>query len=301
VPWFSSSVAIGLDQIIQWINDARLSDNELLVVAAALSAVVREVSFARQDGWKLHRLDALGRATARKCPWLRLESRLRYCLEEIACRTHLNGACLVALGDARRVHDRETPIGARGPYDVVLTSPPYGDSRTTVQYGAASSLCLAVVRGLRGLEGVFQPGAEIDRNCLGGASYDKSKREMLGSIKKYWAGARENPYAGKVYDFLLDYDQACESVARSLKDGGKAVIVVGRRLTGGFRLKLDQFTLDRLTLRGLELVSYEERPLRCKQMPREINRFARARDQLQRRQGLVRTMKSETILVLRKR
>jgi hypothetical protein len=105
---------------------------------------------------------------------------------------------------------------------------------------------LAVVRRLRGLEREFQPGAEIDRNCLGGASHDKRSRESFGSIKKYWAGARENPCAGRVCDFLFDYDQACEGIARSLKHGGKAVIVVGRRLTGGFRLKLDEFTLDRI-------------------------------------------------------
>jgi hypothetical protein len=43
-----------------------------------------------------------------------------------------------------------------------MTSPPYGDSRTTVQYGAASALCLSVVSRLCGLEQLGMLGREID-------------------------------------------------------------------------------------------------------------------------------------------
>ena len=299
VDWFAADVAEQLEHITHWINDAQLRKHELLLVAAALSAVVREVSYARQDGWKLHRLNAKDRAATGKCPWQRFEARLRYCLSEIEKQPQPKGASLIFLGDARRLHDSRTPIGRQAPYDIVLTSPPYGDSRSTVQYGAASSLCLAVVRHLHGLEDEFLSGGEIDRDCLGGARSDSRARDALGSIKKYWAGAESN--ASLVLDFLVDYDSACNSIARSLKIGGKAVLVVGRRSTGGFRLKLDEFTIDRFACRGFAVVSRDERPLANKHLPRLINRFARSQNSALRDRGIVNTMKSESIIVLQRK
>jgi site-specific DNA-methyltransferase (cytosine-N4-specific) len=52
-----------------------------------------------------------------------------------------------------------------GMFDHVLTSPPYGDSNTTVQYGAASGICLDVVTRISGLEAFFVAGSRIDSAC----------------------------------------------------------------------------------------------------------------------------------------
>src|SRR5260221_6810333 len=113
----------------------------LPLMASALSATVREVSFARLSGWKLHRLDETARAAFKVCPWERFERRLRYCLSELRARRCIPGEHYVALADARSLSNPHDQARAHGPFDVVLTSPPYGDSRTTVQYGAASALC----------------------------------------------------------------------------------------------------------------------------------------------------------------
>src|SRR5207253_7020826 len=56
VPWFSSTVTEELNQIVAWINGMRLQRSDLLLVAAAFSAAVRDASFVRKNGWKLHRL-----------------------------------------------------------------------------------------------------------------------------------------------------------------------------------------------------------------------------------------------------
>ena len=142
VDWFPPSVLRELGRIVGWINSIRMAEPDRLVVASALSATVREASYARQSGWKLHRLDAAARADFMCAPWNWLERRLRYCLAETQFAKQLSGESLVVLATARSLAEDNNPVRAYGPYDVVLTSPPYGDGRTTVQYGAASSLCL---------------------------------------------------------------------------------------------------------------------------------------------------------------
>jgi site-specific DNA-methyltransferase (cytosine-N4-specific) len=299
VDWFAPEVVRQLDRIVNWINDLRLSEPELLLVASALSATVWEVSFARQSGWKLHRLDAVARSEFRACPWHRLARRLRYCLQELRATRPVRGDILIELADARSLAcPGECVASARAPYDVVLTSPPYGDSRTTVQYGAASSLCLSVVSRLQGLEHLSVAGRTIDSACLGGRSRGAQR---VGDLKRYWAGAATNRAARSVVTFLTDYDVMCGAIACNLAPGGKAILIIGQRSTGGYRLKLDHFTVDRLEARGFHLVSRTTRMLRNKHAPRRINRFARSNSKTERTRGIVTTMACEIILVMRKR
>jgi site-specific DNA-methyltransferase (cytosine-N4-specific) len=275
VEWFSKRVAIELNRMVFWINSLKLREPEKLLVASILSATVREVSFARLDGWKLHRLNAKARSSFKLCPWQRFEKRLRYCLEELAIARPTQGRTLIALEDARSLsRTGRGSVSAAGPYDIVLTSPPYGDSQSTVQYGAASSLCMSVVSGLKGLEHLGLPGRSIDNGCLGG---DVDFSASVPNMKKYWAGASENRFGKAMARFLTDYNEACASIATNLKPGGTAIFVVGRRSTGGYRLKLDKFTIDCLSARGFKLIRTESRASRRRPTPSPPGRLQRPR------------------------
>jgi site-specific DNA-methyltransferase (cytosine-N4-specific) len=296
VDWFAPGTLDQLGRLVSWINGLRLAEPEALVVAAALSATVREVSFARQSGWKLHRLGVAARDALVACAWTRLERRLRYCLSELRKSPSVQGRTRILLADARR------PIAPTGgpevaqKFDVVLTSPPYGDSRTTVQYGAASALCLSVVSRLNGFEGLSTTGAVVDRNCLGG----QRRTGLDMAIDPYWSG-RPASWEGRLVDrFMADYDESCKAIAGTLVAGGKAVFVVGCRSVGGHRLALDRFTTERLEAYGMYLVSSAVRPLNKKRIPGRINRFGGSRDETERARGVIATMEGETILVLRK-
>ena len=63
---------------------------------------------------------------------------------------------------------------------------------------------------------------------------------------------------------------------------GRAIVLDhranGRRSTGGFRLKLDDFTVNELERGGLNLMERYQRALRQKRFPRVINRFGRSSD-----------------------
>jgi site-specific DNA-methyltransferase (cytosine-N4-specific) len=299
VDWFAPKVERELDRIVAWINGFHLGEAERLLVAAALSATVREVSFARQSGWKLHRLDSVARSEFKACPWERLTRRLQYCLRELQQPYPSAGDSLVELADARSLLDSGKSLAAaRGPYEVVLTSPPYGDSRSTVQYGAASALCLSVVGRIDGLEHLMITGGDIDGTCLGGGPREAEPGE---DFKRYWSGNADGAAGRSVAAFLADYDDICGAIASNLIPGGTAVLIVGRRSTGSYRLKLDDFTVSRFEARGFELISRRERILRYKRVPTRINRFARSHCPDIRARGIVNTMKTEIILVLRKR
>ena len=297
VAWFSNKSLEDLGIIVDWINGLHLDEPELLLLASVLSATTREVSYARQGGWKLHRLSADDRANFKVSAWDRFKRRLSYCARTLTSGNIINGDIHVKIADSRNPQTFSGLSSLYGEFDVVITSPPYGDSISTVQYGAASSLSLEAVGHLNGLQHLVCAGSVIDGTCLGGGQTIFS---LDSGMAKYWGGGGDSFLARSVAKFLLDYDLVCQNIADCVKPGGKVILIVGRRSTGGFRLKLDTYSVDRLAIRGFKLVSNEERPLNQKRFPTHINRFARSHSESCRDSGEVITMQNEIILVLEK-
>jgi hypothetical protein len=287
VQWLSDKVAIELAQIVEWLTAANLSHPETLVAGVALSAATRDAAWIRKSGWKLHRMDGAARATHDASAWTCFIRRMNHYFRH-ADKSPLNGAVNVTLGSFHAATQPENY------YDVVLTSPPYGDSRTTVQYGAASGICLDVVARLPGLEHLYRTGGQIDRDCLGTTS-----RLQLPRLRPFWAGAAEGEFARRVSHFLSEYREMCGHLCKVLAPDGTIVMVVGRRSVGGFRVRLDDFSIAVMEEFGLRNVERGRRQMTWKTIPRAINRFARASDQEKRNMGRVKTMDEEMILTFR--
>jgi hypothetical protein len=77
-------------------------------------------------------------------------------------------------------------------------------------------------------------------------------------------------------------------------------MIVGRRSVEGFRLKLDDFTVDQFESLGFRSTNVSRRHLVGKRLPRKINRFGRASSVERRALGVTTTMLTETIVVLRR-
>ena len=296
VEWFSEPVRAELGRIVTWINELRLDWPEKTVVAAALSAATRDASYSRKGRWKLHRLSPSARVTHTKSAWDCLRQRLQHYAAETSKDPPPQGRVSVTLGDVTKVPVASLLQSLPSSFDLVLTSPPYGDSTTTVQYGAASALCLEAVSRIDGFEEIYVPGRDIDYQCLGGSHHHATLPEFLVEIKPYWAGARSGTQATMVKFFFADFFEAFRRITPLLTTGGQAVMVLGRRSVGGFRVKLDIFAIDCLERLGLRLASYERRVLRGKRLPRTINRFGRARSTHLRAKGTTKTMTEEFIL-----
>lgn len=295
VSWFSEAVAIELGQIINWLNEQCLGHNEKMVAAVALSGATRDAAWIRKSGWKLHRQPLEIRETQVISAWDRFIARLDHYTKNVG-RIELSGSVKMNLGELPNLSNRRS--NDHGDlFDQVLTSPPYGDSNSTVQYGAASGICLDIISRIYGLETLFVPGRRIDSFCLGGRLSDREN--ILPNLGAYWAGSSAGPNSRRVLNFLQDFGQSCDAISNALKPGGTATLVVGRRTVGGFRVKLDQFAIDHLTALGMSLVSITRRRLRNKRLPKRINRFASSHSEDQRLKGSTKTMDEEIVLSMK--
>ncbi|MCL2474445.1 MAG: adenine methyltransferase, partial [Alphaproteobacteria bacterium] len=146
-------------------------------------------------------------------------------------------------------------------YDIVLTSPPYGDSRTTVAYGQFSLFANAWL----GIE----KANTLDSNLMGGRKvktlFDNSLiNSELEAIKE-----QDNKRAFEVASFYYDLDHSIAKVASAIKQGGYACYIVGNRLVKGTTLSTDQFIAERFEKQGFKHVITYKRLLSNKRMPSE--------------------------------
>ena len=169
VPWYSATVLAEIEQMVSWINELKLDLPDKTVVATAFSAAVRDASYCERGRWKLHRIDVGARTKHATSAWDCLKHRLQLYATETTRTAPLKGKVSVIRGDATEVI-ASVSKHPDSQFDLVITSPPYGDSKTTVQYGAASALYLDAVSQIDGFGEFFIQGVDIDRQCLGGSS-----------------------------------------------------------------------------------------------------------------------------------
>jgi len=291
VKWFTNSAERELNQIIGWINSLSISSNVRNTLACVLSATVREVSFCRKRQWKLHRMSASSRRMFRPSAVGVFKRRLESLARDLRTPP-LPGKVKIARGDARKLRTVLKRRKFPSSYDVIFTSPPYGDSRSTVGYGGMSSMCLGVLRHISNLHLVYESGHAIDSWCLGGLSRAGGGYPATG---KYWAGSVNSNEFERVGSFLRDLAATCCEIAAISHVGTKAIFVVARRSVRHRRLYIDHFLSDELGKHGFRLVENTKRSIEHKNTPHVIDRKARCRDA-----DKVRTMEREFILAFEK-
>jgi site-specific DNA-methyltransferase (cytosine-N4-specific) len=288
VRWFPKQARIELIQLIAWLNSLQVPRSFLNSLAVILSATVREVSFCRKDQWKLHRIPACRRRSYRPSAWDIFARRLRSYLDEQRDLKRLKGKVRFVLGDATTLTN-DKHLKSLGQFDLVITSPPYGDSRTTVSYGGVSSLCLGVLQHVAGISIPFLSPSQIDRRCLGSKSDAANCTD--GILTMYWHGSNDNPGRAKVVSFLNDLDVCCSQIEAVLRKRGRAIFIVSRRSVCGWRLYLDRFLHDRMLNRGFVLEWSKKRRLACKNTPSIVNSMGATRETVR-----TPTMREELVL-----
>ena len=294
VEWFGSHEARQLTELVSTIDIKPRSWPTQLILATVLSATAREVSFARRDQWKLHRLSPTARAAVRQTPWNVFARRLKSAHREIATQSPLPGSCTFALADARHSPTVLRRALGHASVDTIITSPPYGDSKSTVQYGGMSSLCLDVVSRIAEFQHYRTHPAHVDRIALGGR-VRLNQAAATRILHGYWAGAATNPRCRSAGTYLRDLHQSLRASAACLRPRGVFITVIARRLIGGRRLRTDEFVDDTLSALGFARIHRKRRRIAAKVTPPRINPVARnARPS---RRTTVPTMREEWVLV----
>ena len=144
-------------------------------------------------------------------------------------------------------------------FDVVLTSPPYGDSRTTVAYGQFSTFSNEWLG--------IKKARSLDKQMMGGSQAQCRVERSL--ITDYIAQIRKNDYKRSldVSAFYRDLESSIKKVAAGVKKRGKAIYVVGNRTVKGIQLPTDQFIAEKFEENGFRHLITYQRAISNKAMP----------------------------------
>jgi DNA modification methylase len=156
------------------------------------------------------------------------------------------------------LHDARQPFPLTEPVDLMLTSPPYGDSRTTVAYGQFSRLAL---------QWLDMWDKDIDQESLGGRRNPLKLEtsnliEALGRIE-----GEDNRRAEEVEAFYQDLHLCLENILKVVKPGGFAVFVIANRKVKGVILPTDKIIAEMMGPMGFSHVATYHREIPHKRMP----------------------------------
>ena len=145
--------------------------------------------------------------------------------------------------------------------DLVVTSPPYGDSRTTVAYGQFSRLSNQWLG--------FHEASRLDNDLMGGRGVSHETLFGVPAVDSTVAEiARVDPKrAGEVVSFFADYQKSIRNVAQVVKPGGIACYVVGNRTVKGVQIPTDEITASFFEANGFTHLESIVRNIPNKRMP----------------------------------
>lgn len=178
--------------------------------------------------------------------------------------------------------------------DLMITSPPYGDSRTTVAYGEFSRVSL---QWLDLYDVSDRDIMSIDKTLMGGTKCKKGFKSSLDSptLNTSLEKIREidEERAGDVYSFYKDLDECIKSITNKMKINSYQFWVVGNRTVKLENLKTNVIIEELGQQYGLKHVYTIGRNIPNKVMP-SLNSPSNVVGEK------VTTMTNEHIVVLRK-
>lgn len=269
---------------------------------AKLLAVIKKVkSIKIKNFLKVSFSETVRRVSNIKFNEFKLLRRKDYAIEERDAFRNFRTIALRNLGYIKRAYEKYLPSGRyeiktfnvtnRIPLrsqsvDLVITSPPYGDSRTTVAYGQFSRLPLQWL-GLREL---------VDKESLGSKIREIEEglpSEILYECLKTISEQNEKR-AKEVFSFYYDLYKSIQEIGRVVKSDGTVCFVVGNRRVKGIDLPTDKISTDFFESIGFHHEITYIREISNKRMPLE--------NSPSNVQGMKdRTMKYEYIVICRRK
>ncbi len=180
----------------------------------------------------------------------------------------------------------------KGEFDIICTSPPYGDNPTTVTYGQASILFLKWVhsKDLLCEPDILSNYSKIDYLSLGG-NKNNNKLPDISIIHEYIDKLSENK-KNKVIRFLSDYYKSLYELDKALSVDGYIIFTVGNRKIDGIEQPFDKITENIFKRLGLRKVDLFKRNILFKKMPKKISKI--------KNMGSVESMSEETVIIYKK-
>jgi hypothetical protein len=303
--WFTDRAAAGLSRLRRAIrSEPMLWARRFLWVA--LAETVRLTSNSRTSTFKLHirpkkeidsdrpsPIQVFREVAERNLEHLHTQKSI---LEERGYieRGRYRSSVDVRIADSSKAENKPTQ---RARFDVLVTSPSYGDNATTVPYGQHAYLPLQWI-DLTDIEAKIDDGCldtthEIDHRSLGGSRkglkhVKEALRAASSALRKTLDSLKDQPpdRQDRVLAFCRDLDHSVDPAMEVLRPGAVMIWVIGNRRVGGRLVPLDRILADLLVSRGAKPLLSISRTIPSKRMAI--------------RNSIAETMRAETIVVLRK-
>ena len=146
-------------------------------------------------------------------------------------------------------------------YDIVITSPPYGDSQTTVAYGQFSRLAA---------EWIGLPNArKVDKLAMGGLRSKETLTDSPVSSAVEKIRSVDEKRAEEVSAFYIDLERSINSIVHVCSPHATICYVVGNRRVKGVLLPTDEFVVDAFRQHGFLHKATIVRNIPNKRMPKK--------------------------------
>lgn len=181
--------------------------------------------------------------------------------------------------------------------DLLITSPPYGDSRTTVAYGQFSRLTLQWNDFLENKADINNVSMKLDNKLMGGIKYRNGYAYELSSPTLKTAlnniVSKDLERSGDVFSFYKDLDMCLEATSKKSKKGTYQFWVVGNRTVKEVYLETDKILAELAQTHNLQYITTFTRNIHNKVMPSKNSPSNKTG-------ATVSTMLNEYIVILKK-
>lgn len=284
--WFRKTTIASISDAIGAVE--RLTNQDVKdFLKICISEIIREISYCVHSGFKMHRdkNKSEKELSFDKSEFLTkinpVIDRNRKAVQELSCFDHRNHPLNLYFHDSR-VNLKNIESNSA---DLILTSPPYGDSRTTVAYGQFSSFSSE----LFDLKGFYdKPIRHLDNDLLGGQTksidiYQLNEKSLtIKNIQELFlariALSNNDKDKKKISDRLKDilsfYDDLDKCIANGatyLKYNGFFVLVTASRIVHNTKLHTDNIIAELAAHHGLKLKNIYYRDILNKRMPRKVS------------------------------
>lgn len=299
--WFTQEVQFELSSIYSQIK-IEPSKWARKIFWLALSNTVRSTCNSRSSTYKLHiksddQIEKIG------SPKEIFSKNLVKSFENIKAQKeilnqkgHLKRSQSVSKVNIKNV-DAKARVKTKQKYDLLVSSPPYGDNSTTVTYGQFSFLPLKWIDtndiNEKVNEELLNYQNAIDSSSLGGSLKDSGVKlvELENKSKSLKECAKaihlKNPEnVKKLISFTYDLELALRNAINELRENAYMVWTLGNRRISNIEVPLDKIMRELLESMGCKYVYELEREIPSKRMAS--------------RNQIASTMGKESILIMRK-
>ena len=287
--WFKNKVIVDLAKIKKAIKEIRNKKTQNFFLVT-FSEVARKVSNTKRGEFKLVRIgkEELEKYNPNTLAMFKqgVELNIKR-MEEFYKDVDKNTLTKIIFGDSSKYNGiKENSI------DCIVTSPPYGDSRTTVAYGQFSRLSAQWID-------IFENpdlASGVDNELLGGKPvkdlvHSLSSKYLTESLEKI--AKKDEKRAKDVLSFYIGLNDCLTKAYKILKSNKYFCIVIGNRLVKQVRIPTDFIIVELGEKIGFTCENIFVRNIPGKRMPSKTSPTNIAGE-------LEETMSRESIVILRK-